>query len=571
MKLVFGYLKKHIGIFLLSMLFLVTEAVADLLQPTFMSYIVDRGVAQADLSAILRYGAIMLLIAAVGALGAVMRNLYSSRTSQLVGKELRADMYRHVQELSLENIDKLQSASVITRITNDVTQIQDFINSLMRIMGKAPITCVGAITLILLRTPKQAPVMLVILVLCGFLIYGNIRLGYPRFGRVQKKLDALNGVSREYLNSVRVVKAFTAEDEEEAKFEEASVSLADANVSALRAMAVFSPLINLSVNFGIVLLLWLSSRSDVGGIGRVMASVSYMTQVLFSLGMITNVINTAVRAAASAERIEEVLAETPAQDPSGAVKKPVLSGSLAFEHVSFRYRGAAGPALCDVSFSVKAGETLGIIGPTGSGKTTLIDLVPRLYDATEGRILLDGTDVREIDTGTLRAAVGLVPQRSLLFTGTVEENVRWGDENASREKVERACRTACAEEFILSRPEGYEAMLGQGGVNLSGGQKQRLSLARALVREPRILILDDCTSALDAATEASVLNSLQSEAGVRTVLLISQRISTVRKADKILCLDNGRVQGFGTHEELLKSSRVYRAIYRSQIGGDENE
>lgn len=552
------------------MLFLTMEALADLLQPTFMSFIVDEGVENADISRIWHYGLIMLLIAGVGAISAVMRNLFASRTSQTIGMEIRRDMYANVQQLSLENIDRLQPASIITRVTNDVSQIQEFINGLMRIMVKAPITGIGAITLIIIRTPRQAPVIGIILIIAGLFIFGNIKIGYPRFGIVQKKLDNLNNVTREFLSSVRVVKAFRAEDEETDKFEASSVDLAGANTSALRVMAVFSPLISLTVNFGIVLLLWISGSAEASHIGRIMASVNYMTQVLFSLNMISNVINNAVRAMASSERIEEVLNETPAQKKAEHPQVPADFSSVTFENVSFTYAGCPRESLTDINIAIKPGNTIGIIGPTGSGKSTLVNLVPRFYDATKGRILIGGVDVTQIDEKLLRDNIAVVPQKALLFTGTIKENLKWGREDATDEDVRKAAQIACADSFIEASANGYDTMLGQGGVNLSGGQKQRLSLARALLRNPKILILDDCTSALDAATEHAVLNGLAGLDAELTILLISQRISTVMRADSILCLDNGVVQGFGTHDELMRSCETYRSIYDSQIGGERN-
>lgn len=570
MKLILHYLHRHIGIFLLSTCFLTMEAMADLLQPTFMSYIVDEGVIHSDIRRILHYGIIMLLIALVGAFSAVMRNRFASQTSQTIGKEMRRDMYHNVQQLSLENIDRLQPASIITRITNDVSQVQELINSIMRMMVKAPITCVGAILLILIQTPRQAPVMIVIIILTALLIMGNMRIGYPRFGTVQKKLDKLNGVTREFLSAVRVVKAFNAEHVEKEKFEEAAAELSAANTEALHVIAVFSPLINLTVNFGIVLLLWISKNQNSAEIGKLMASVNYMTQVLFSVTMISNVINTAVRAIASAGRIKEVLDEKPAQKAAEHPLKPKIKGEITFENVSFAYAGAGKETLKNISFQVRPGEMIGMIGPTGSGKSTLINLVPRLYDPSEGRILIDGCDVTQIDETLLRKAVAVAAQKALLFSGSIRENLRWGREDAGEDELQEAAKIACADEFICKTEHGYDTWLGQGGVNLSGGQKQRLSLARALVRRPQILILDDCTSALDAQTEAAVLSGLREYSGGITVLLISQRISTVMRADRILCLENGSVQGFGAHEQLMESCELYRKIYQSQIGGEHS-
>lgn len=547
------------------------EALADLLQPAFMSMIVDRGIENEDVGQILFYGVCMLGIALTGAFCALVRNRFASRISQTIGGELRRDMYRNVQQLSMENIDRLRPASIITRITNDVAQVQEFINGIMRIMVKAPITCVGAVALILVQTPAQAPVMAGILLVVSLLVAGNMRVGYPRFGRVQKKMDRLNGVSREFLSSVRVVKAFHAEEEEGEKFQEASLELAWANRAALGTMAVFSPFISLTVNFGVVLLLWISGSGNGPETGRLMASVNYMTQVLFSVSMISNTLNTAVRAAASAARIREVLEEKPAQSLPGEPLRPRITGDIRFSQVSFAYGGGEGKeSLQGIDIHIRPGETVGIIGSTGSGKTTLVNLVPRFYDATGGQVLVDGCDVTQMDTKHLRSAVAVVPQKALLFTGTIRDNLRWGREEAEEAELQEAAERACAAEFIRRTGQGYDTLLGQGGVNLSGGQKQRLSIARALVRKPRILILDDCTSALDAQTEAKVLQGLGAMGGSMTVLLVSQRISAVMGADRILCLDRGRIQGYGTHQELMASCETYREIYHSQIGGGEN-
>lgn len=586
MKLMLSYIKKHTGMFMTAVLFLTAETFADLLQPTFMSYIVDRGVKGQEMDLILRYGLIMLGIAAAGAVGAVVRNIYAGRTSQLIGKEIRLDIYKKVQTLSYENIDRLQPSSIITRITNDVTQMQNFINGTMRIMLKAPVTCIGAVALIILQLPELLPLMLVILICAGLLIFGNMKAGYPRFDRMQKKLDGLNRTSREFLSAVRVVKAFRAEEQEYRKFTSASQQLAEAGISSMRVMAVFGPLINLTVNAGIVIMLWISGREMNGEIGRLMACVNYMTQVLFSLGMVSNILNSAVRAMASSARVKEIFDEVPAQkEPeedsadndkgenivplftdSENEKSPRTGDSIVFRQVSFSYAGTSRPAVKEASFSVGDGETLGIIGPTGSGKSTLVNLVPRFYDADSGQVLVMGRDVTLTPSKQLRRIIAVVPQKAVLFTGTILDNLRWGDKQADIEEVRRAAEAACADSFVSELPEKYETWLGQGGVNLSGGQKQRLSIARALLKKPKILILDDCTSALDAATEASVLKNIGRESEGMTVLLVSQRISTVMKADRILCMEDGRICGFGSHESLMEHCETYKAIYRSQIG-----
>lgn len=569
MRLILYYIGRHKGMFFTALFFLSIETLADLLQPTFMSYIVDNGVEQQDVGQILRYGAMMLGIAALGALGAVMRNIYATKTSQRISMELRGDIYRKVLGLSFENIDRLAPASIITRITNDVTQIQNFINGSMRILMKAPITCIGAVALIVLRTPQQIPMLIVILCVSSCLIAGNMMLGYPRFGKLQRCLDRLNDVSREFLSSIRVVKAFGGQAREEAKFHDAAEDFTRAGISAMRVSAIFAPLINLTVNVGIVVLLWISQDQDSGEIGRLMASVNYMTQVLFALGFVSAILNIAVRATASANRVEEVLREVPAQE-NGTEITEESAGAVSFDHVSFTYAGASGPAVEDITFTAHPGETVGIIGPTGCGKSTLIQLVPRFYDAQRGVVAVDGLDVQEWDMDALRQKIGVAPQKPLLFSGTIAENLRWAKEDATDGEMRAAAQIACADGFICSFPDGYDTRLGQNGVNLSGGQKQRLSLARALLKKPDILILDDCTSALDATTEAAVLRGLREHAKDTTLLLISQRISTVMRADRVLCLEDGRVRGFGTHQELMETCDTYQAIYASQIGGDHH-
>jgi len=556
------------GMFVAAVAFLTLETIADLLQPAFMAYIVDVGVVEKDIGQILKYGAIMLGIATVGAVGAVSRNILASKTSQLVGMELRGGLYRKVQSLSLENIDRLKPAAIITRITNDVTQIVNFVQGIMRIIIKTPIICAGAVALIILQTPRLFPVMAAIIAISALLITANMKLAYPRYGKLQSRLDKLNNVSREFLSSIRVVKAFNAEETECEKFHDAASQLAEAGVDAARVLAVFGPLINLVVNFGIVLLLWLSRAQNAGDIGRLMASVNYMTQVLFSLGVVSIILNNAVRATASASRIQEVFDEFPTQVTRSAAATADIDGAVEFENVSFTYAGAARPALGKLSFTVKKGETVGIIGSTGSGKSTLASLLPRFYDATGGRVLVGGVDVREIDTEVLRRHIAVVPQKALLFSGSIEQNLRFGKPDASEDEILSASKVACADDFISAFRDGYDTELAQGGVNLSGGQKQRLCIARALIARPKILILDDCTSALDANTESKVLSALRSDTKGVTVLLISQRISTVMRCNRVLCMEDGNIQGYGTHSELMANCEHYRAIYESQIGSD---
>lgn len=554
----------------MAVVFLVLEAICDLLQPTLMSHIVDEGVLNNNIAVILQYGVYMLCACITGAVSAVIRNHLASRTSQRAGRDLRASLYKKIQTFSYQNIDKLHTGTLITRITNDVTQIQQFINGCMRILVKAPITCIGAVAFIITRTPQLAPVTLTILLACFLFIACNMSFGYPRFMAVQKKLDRLNTVSREFLSAIRVVKAFGREDLESEKFASATKELAASNASALHVSAVFGPLIHFTVNIGIIALLWIGGTGRLQNIGKLMASVNYTTQMLFSLSMVSNILNTLVRASASADRIQEVLEEQPAMQPPAAPAVFKIKSNITFKNVSFTYYKAAKETLSDISFQIASGSTVGIIGSTGSGKSTLVNLIPRFYDVSGGAIFVGHTNINQIDEQELRRKIGIVPQKNVLFTGTIKENILWGNPQATAEQIEKAAAAACADTFIRKFPLGYDTLLGQGGVNVSGGQKQRISIARALLRQPQILILDDCTSALDAATEATVMQNIRTSAADATIFLISQRVSSVMQADVILCMENGRLYGCGTHAQLLAECSVYQEIYRSQMGEESN-
>ena len=659
MSLILKFIKKHWSGFSIAILFLTLEAVCDLLQPYIMSKIVDKAVATNDEILVLKLGGIMLATAVVGALSAVIRNYFASKTSQNIGKEMRFELFKKVQSFSLENVDRLDPASLITRITNDVSQIQNFINGCMRILVKAPITCIGAIILIIFEMPSVSPIIAVMILAAALFISYNMKLGYPRFGKVQKNLDSLNNVSRQYLNSVRVVKVFCQEEAEQERFSEVADNLSNSSISATRVNALFNPLINLCVNLAIVGILWFGGHT--GGdieVGKLIASVNYMTQILFALGMVSNILNSMVRAVASSKRIQEIYDEVPAimeapqhetihntttlnntytdtayktsvqnninndivhqttvpsninndianknsinndtaninsinndtaniNSITDTVSQSTYKGTshtatidnftfeneISINNVSFCYPESDRPVLEDINLTIKKGLTYGIIGSTGSGKTTLIQLILRFYDVSHGVVLIDGINIKDLNIKCWRARTALVAQRPILFSGTIESNIRWGNPIADQVDIRKAVDIAQASEFINKSANGYNSILGQGGINLSGGQKQRLSIARAIVRNPEILILDDCTSALDATTEAKVLNGIRDYSHNLTTLIISQRISSVMKTDCIICMDNGRIAGQGSHSYLMKSCDVYREIYDSQIGGDDN-
>jgi len=571
MRFTLTYLKKYGVAIAVSFFFLAVEAISDLLQPTIMAMMIDRGVANRDMDYVLQMGGLMLLITALGAVAATMRNLLSSYVSQNFGALLRSDLFRKIQSLSFANVDKFDRASLVTRLTNDVNQVQVFVNGMMRIFVKAPLLCIGGLIMAAQLNLQLSVVLAVVVPIVGLFIVLNMKIGFPFFGKVQAALDRVNGTMREYLSGVRVVKAFHRYAFEREKFNAANEELQAKTISATRIMSVFGPAIMLVVNLGIVAVLWIGGHGVEKGsieVGHIIAFTNYMTQILFALMMISMVFNLFVRAKASAQRIGEVFAEENQMTWDDSLRETTTQkGRIDFEEVSFSYEGAGGElVLKKISFTCLPGETVGIIGSTGSGKSTLVGLIPRFYDVTSGTLRVDGIDVRQVDPKKLRETIAIVPQKTVLFTGTVLENIRWGKEDATPEEVEQAARMAEAHDFVAATENGYAARVGQGGVNFSGGQKQRLSIARALVRKPQILILDDSTSAVDVATEGRIKESLRKYAKGLTCILIAQRITSVMDADKIVVLDKGEVVGIGTHEALLQSCGVYQEIYHSQFG-----
>lgn len=565
-----GYWQRYRLHFSGAALFVALEAVCDLLQPTIMASIIDIGVANRDLDYVLQQGGIMLLVTAAGALAATARNIISSTVSQRMGTELRSQVYEKIQTLPFTMVDKFDRAALITRLTNDVTQIQSLVNGMMRISLKAPILCIGGLIMAVSLNPRLSVVLAGVVPVVGLLIAINMKIGYPMFLAVQSALDQMNRTVRETVAGVRVVRAFNRFSYEQTKFATVNTYFRERSETALRRMAVFGPSIALTMNLGVVAVLWLGGRGVKSGemqVGHIIAFINYMTQILFALVIIALVFNVFVRARVSARRIEEVLnVQADGTEELAADPAPLsFQGRIDFEQVSFAYDGTL--ALDNISLTCLPGETVGIIGPTGSGKSTLVQLIPRLYEPAAGTVKLDGLDIRRLNPRLLRDRIAFVPQKALLFSGTILDNIRWGKEGATSAEIETAARMAQAHDFVMDFPEGYETRIGQGGVNLSGGQKQRLAIARALVRKPAILILDDTTSAVDVATEARIRQALAAYAAGLTCFIIAQRISSIMTADKIAVLDEGKLVGLGQHEELLASCAVYREICQSQLGG----
>lgn len=559
------YINKYIKLFIIGISFLITEAICDLMQPRIMSTIIDIGVANNDLEFIISKGFQMLLITGLGAICAIMRNIISCNVSLKFGTDLRSDLFKKVNSFSFENMDNFDTASLITRLTNDVTQIQNFIHGLMRILIKAPITGIGCIIMVLSLNKNLVFILFIIVPIAFLLIVLNMKIGYPFFSKLQKALDNVNSIMRQYLAGVRVVKAFNRFDYEISRFSKANNKLSDIGIATSRIMAFFSPCITLIVNLGIAAVIYLGGFYVNKGqmkVGQIMAAVNYMTQFLFSLMMISNVFNVFIRAKASCERVSEVLLQQNNIIESNKEIITNVKGKIEFKNVSFSYKNSK--ILNNITFKCLPNQTIGIIGSTGSGKTTLINLIPRFYDASSGEIKIDCVNVKDYKQAILRQKIALVPQKNILFTGTIADNIKWGNQNAALEQIIDVAKIAQAHDFIMEFKNGYDTVLGQGGVNLSGGQKQRIAIARALLKNSEILILDDSMSAVDIETEFEIRKGLKQL--TNTCIIIAQRINSVMNLDNILVLENGSIVAQGNHNELMKTCKVYKDIYYSQIG-----
>ena len=552
----------------LAPLFMLLEVAMDLLQPRLVQRIIDQGIANGDSGLIVQTGLIMFAVALVALIGGALCTVFALLAAQHFSADLRGSLFRSVQNLSFGNLDRLELGSLITRLTTDVTQVQDVVSMMLRIMVRAPLLMVGSVLMAFLTSPTLSLLFLVLMPLIVVAVGLIFRRVYPLYSRVQERLDRVNTVMQENLAGVRVVRAFARAPYEIARFSGVNTELMERNIDAVRTGAMTMPVMILIVNLGVVGAIWFGGMQvDNGGlrVGELVAFLNYLLQAVIALGMVSFLIIRMARAEASASRIGEVLDSSPdivtPADARGGVR---LAGKVEFRDVSFRYHGdAAVPVLTDVSFVAQPGQTVAILGATGSGKSTLVNLIPRFYDVASGAVLIDDVDVREYDERTLHQQVGMALQESILFTGTVRDNIRYGRPDADDAEVERVARMAQAHDFIAGFEKGYDTLVGQRGVNLSGGQKQRIAIARALLVQPAILILDDSTSAVDVATEARIREAL--ETFPHTRFIVAQRISSVTGADQILVLEEGRLVANGTHDELLETSPVYQEIYTTQM------
>jgi len=570
--------------------FVFLQSLSELYLPTLMSDIVDIGVVKGDINYIIRTGGWMILFAVLAMISSVLGSYLAAKVATGFGRDLRTKVFTKVESFSLEEFDEKGTASLIIRTTNDITQIQRLVLTMLRMFLRAPLIFIGGIIMAVSKDAKLSLVFVVILPILSIIIFFVAKKSMSLFKSMQIKLDKLNLVLREYLTGIRVIRAFDREVYEKKKFHKANLNLTETAIKVNKLMAILMPLMILILNLTIVAIIWFGSiRINNGGmqVGDLMAFIQYASRIMFSLIMVSMIFIMLPRAAVSANRINEVLEVKPKiKDPvilkdnklevekNGLTSKSYRSekdkrGYLEFDKVSFCYQGAEEPVLENISFSANPGELTAIIGSTGSGKSTLINLIPRFYDVTSGRILTDGVDIRELTQEKLRSKIGLVPQKAILFTGTIAENISFGNNNLSRDEIIRAAEIAQAAEFISTMKQGYDSPIAQGGTNLSGGQKQRLAIARALAKHPEIYIFDDSFSALDFKTEAKLRVAIKKEIKNATALVIAQRVTTVMDADQIIVLDEGKIVGIGKHQELIKTCKVYREIVVSQLSEEE--
>lgn len=568
-------LSKYIGEFkrdaFLTPLCMIVEVIMETLTPLLMASIVDRGINGGDINHIYKMGGIMVVVAAIGLAGGLLGAKYGARASTGFARNLRHAMFDNIQTYSFANIDKFSTAGLVTRLTTDVTNIQNAFQMILRMAMRAPASLIIAMTMAFYINSKIASVYMIAVLFLAICLVFIVRAAMKYFRQVFEKYDELNASVQENVTGIRVVKAFVREDYEKKRFRTASENIYKMFIKAESMVVINFPLMSFTVYACILLISWIGAHMIVSSeltTGELMSLLTYCMNILMSLMMLSMIFVMVTMSAASAERIAEVINEDATiKNPENPVYE-VKDGSIDFNNVYFRYNMTSKePVLKDIDLSIKSGETIGIIGGTGSAKTSLINLISRLYDVTDGEVLVGGKNVKEYDLETLRNEVSVVLQQNVLFSGTILENLRWGDENATVEECKRACKLACADEFIDRMPDGYETRIEQGGTNVSGGQKQRLCIARALLKKPKVLILDDSTSAVDTATDAKIRKAFAEEIPDTTKLIIAQRIASVQNADRIVVMDNGQISGVGTHEELLENNEIYRDVFESQMGG----
>lgn len=571
MKRYWKYIKPYLPAFILGPILMIIEVIGEVVLPKLMANIINIGAANHDVSYITGMGGAMLCVAAFMIIGGIGGAYFAAKASISFSSALRSDVFDKVQKFSFSNLDQFSTGSLVTRLTNDITQVQNLINMALRMMLRAPGMLAGALFMAFMMNFQLALVVLVVIPVLILLIAIVIKTAFPRFEIVQKKLDALNSNIQEVLTNVRVIKSFVREEHEKQRFAASNEELKQSSLNAFKVVILNMPIMMFMMNATTLGVVWFGGKQILAGtmpVGDLTAFTTYIVQILMSLMMLAMVLLQSSRALASLRRIGEVLdAEINLTDENCALpEKKVESGRVEFKDVSFRYyKDNQEPVLSHITFRVESGQVLGIIGSTGCGKTTLVQMIPRLYDVDAGQVLVDGVDVKDYSLKNLRDGVGMVLQKNVLFSGSIAENLMWGNNNASKEELLEASKAAQADAFVSSFTEGYQTELGQGGVNVSGGQKQRLCIARALLKKPRILILDDSTSAVDTATEAKIRESFGSTLKNTTKIIIAQRISSVMEADRILVLDEGKIVGNGSHEQLLKVCEQYQEIYYSQM------
>ncbi len=581
MKRWLKYVKPYTLYFILGPICMLVEVAGEVFMPMFLGQMINAGVdGTLTVQKSILYMSLMILTALLMMAGGVGGAYFGAKASVNYSSDVRRDVYKKVQEFSFANIDKFSTGSLVTRLTNDITQIQNFVNTLLRMCLRSPGILIGALIMSISLRPSLSVVFAVTIPLMLITILTVVKIGFPRFARMQAKVDKLNSTVQESVTNVRVVKSFVREDYETEKFEDANRDLKQTGISAMKVMILTGPFMTLFMNITTAAVVWVGAKLVMGGGANAMPPgdlsqfISYVNQILMSLMMLTMMFMMSSRAIASAKRVAEVLDEKPDINDASATQKEatVKHGDIEFRHVTFRYyKNSEDSVLDDINLKIKAGSVVGIIGSTGCGKTSLVSLIPRLYDADEGEVLVDGINVKDYGLHNLREGVGMVLQKNILFSGTIEDNLRWGDQNADMNEIEAAAKSAQADGFVKSFTDGYQAELEQGGVNVSGGQKQRLCIARALLKKPKILILDDSTSAVDTATEAKIREQFRTGLKDSTKIVIAQRITSVMDADQIVVMNDGRITGVGTHEELLAGNEEYREIYDSQMEQKKKE